>query len=53
MSNVAQNITSVIHFVKNIVWIGENAGWQHFLLFLQHLNLGLCGNESTVFRLYF
>ena len=34
-SNVTQNLKIVLGRVENIVGIGENAGYQHFLLFLQ------------------
>ena len=33
--NVAQMITSVFDMVENTVGKGENAGYQHFLLFPQ------------------
>ena len=33
--NVAQMMVSVFNMVKNIVEKGENAVYQHFLLFLQ------------------
>ena len=33
--NVAKMMISVFDWVKNIVGTGENAGNQHFLLFLQ------------------
>ena len=35
--NVAQMMISVFHRVENIVRKGENAGYQHFLLFQQYL----------------
>ena len=34
-SNVAEIMISVFHRVENIVQKGENAGYQHFLLFPQ------------------
>ena len=34
-SNVTQNLKFVLGRVENIVGKGENAGYQHFLLFLQ------------------
>ena len=34
--NVAQMMISVFDKVKNIVGKGENAGYQHFLLFQQY-----------------
>ena len=34
-SNVTQNVKSVYHKVEKIVERGENAGYQHFLLFPQ------------------
>ena len=33
--NVAEKLNFVLGRVKNIVGKGENAGYQHFLLFLQ------------------
>ena len=35
MINVAKMIISVSYWVENIVGKGENAGYQHFLLFQQ------------------
>ena len=34
-SNIIQNFKFVLGRVENIVGKGENAGYQHFLLFLQ------------------
>ena len=34
-------IISVLHKVENIVGKGENAGYQHFLLFPAMLSIGL------------
>ena len=54
ISNVAEMVEFVIDEVENIVGKGENAGYQHFLLFPQyfqnavprgHQNSGLCGKE--------
>ena len=41
--NVAQMMISVFDTVENIVGKGENAGYQHFLLFLQ------CFQKASVF----
>ena len=51
---VVQTMISLCDWVESIVGKGENAGYQHFLLFPQcfkksclsgSLNLGLCGKE--------
>ena len=39
--NVTQNSMSVFHRVENIVGKEENAGYQHFLLFLLCFSQGL------------
>ena len=47
-------IISVFDGVENIVGIGENAGYQHFLLFPQCFqkvpfsDMSLCGNELSL-----
>ena len=52
--NVTEKLKVLLGRVENIVGKGENAGYQHFLLFPQcfqkpsvsgSLNLGLCGKE--------
>ena len=40
--NVAQMTISVCNGVENIVRKGENAGYQHFLLFLQCSQMAFC-----------
>ena len=40
-SNFTQNIKFVFHRVENIVEKGENAGYQHFLLFPQFFQKAL------------
>ena len=43
---VNQKLTSVKENVENIVGKGENAGYQHFLLFPEgHSKSGMCGIE--------
>ena len=46
--NDTQNIKSVFHKVGNMVGKGENAGYQHFLLFPQCFQKALSSAESKV-----
>ena len=57
--NVTEKLNFLLERVENIVGKGENAGYQHFLLFPQcfqqdpytgRSKLGLCGKESTVYQ---
>ena len=45
MTDVTQNIEFVFHTVENIVGKGENAGFQHFLLFTQYVVKDIFGGD--------
>ena len=42
---VTEKLKSVLGMVENIMGKGENAGYQHFLLFSKCFQKGLCGKE--------
>ena len=46
--NVTQNVKVVFHRIENIVGKEENAGYQHFLVFLQCFQKASSTNESEV-----
>ena len=47
-SNVAKIIISLIDRVENIVGKGENAGYQHFLLFPQYFQIAFSSGSLKV-----
>ena len=51
--NLAKMITSDVDRVENIVGKGENAGYQHFLLFPPFFKMVLPFGSSKVFAILF